>query len=115
MSSVPLTNERNSNAVPRLSDLLGGVIMTINVSKCLLVVKHRNTPSLGPNENGITVENERSLGEELAQALSVTEERLARGDRKTVVSDEDDLAAGSWNVRKNTIKHLCLHVETGAA
>lgn len=71
------------------------------MSKCAFVVKYRNASSLRPDENSITVENERSLGEKLAQALTVTKERLSRCDWKTIVGNENDLAPKHWYVHKD--------------
>ena len=90
--------------------------MTINMSKSAFVVKHRNTPSLPPDENNVAIEDEeRLLSNELTQALAATKERLSRRDRKTIVGDEDDLTGWNRHPAKNPVKQLHLGVETRSA
>ena len=85
------------------------------MSKCALMMKYRNAPSLWPDENRVAIEDERCIGEKFAQALPVTKEWLACRDREALVSDEDNLAAECRRVRKDSIKQLCLGVKARSA
>src|SRR5262245_45289101 len=78
-------------------------IVAMDVSKCSLVMKHRNTPSIRPNENHIAIEDERSLSQEFAKAVTSAEEWLVRRDWETVISNQDKLAAESWHACKDAV------------
>src|SRR6185369_4974613 len=100
----------------RCSACLGRVVMAINMSKSTLVMKHRNAPSHRPNENNVAIKDEmRACSDELAQALSATEERLTRCDRKTIVSDQDNLAGLNRRVSKDSVEQIHLGVDKRSA
>jgi hypothetical protein len=90
--------------------------MAINMGKRALVMKHRNAPTFGPDENNVAIKDEvRTRSDEFTQALSAAKKRLAPGDRETIVDDEDDIARWNRPVSKDLVEQIHLRVDVGPA